>query len=199
MKNFFIIPVLLLLFSTQKKDIEIKRSVVTKTTIQTPRDADQNDLFFKIAAFVSPLLAGTLSGFITYGLTIKSKKFDILYANKIPAFKEIAKQLLVLKQFLIAKIADKSGMEFSPEYEDTSILNFITEISSVREANYMFTSKKSQLALNSLLDNMSLVANFELQQAAGVDGFSDGLPLYNRLLTTTSETLDILFNELNIK
>lgn len=45
------------------------------------------DRYFKIASILSPFMAAALTGAIAYYVGKKGKKWDILYANKVPTLK----------------------------------------------------------------------------------------------------------------
>lgn len=57
--------------------------------------AQNDDSLFKILAIISPFISGIIIGFISNKLSNKSKKMELLYQSKIPAFKEIHKALIM--------------------------------------------------------------------------------------------------------
>ncbi|MBG6188417.1 hypothetical protein [Flavobacterium sp. CAN_S2] len=88
--------------------------------------------FFKFLAVISPFVSAFLTGLLTYYFTLKTKKFDILYQNKIPAFKEITSELIELKKFCLGRVAYFQGNEVSPYWEENlGVLAHRTSITEI--------------------------------------------------------------------
>ncbi len=68
--------------------------------------------FYKILAIVSPFISALLTGFITYNLTMKQKRFDLLYQSKIPAFKDLSVALINYKNYCLGKASLFEAMNF---------------------------------------------------------------------------------------
>lgn len=155
--------------------------------------------FFKIASIVSPFISAFLAGLITFRYTIKQKKFDLLYANKIPAFKEVVSTLINFKKFCLGRIAYFEGNEFSPYYEENlGALSHRILISETLDANTVFVSKSSRTKINELVNELSLLCNAEIVLAQGKD-FPEVKDGYEKMLEKSEDCIQYLFKELNIE
>ena len=154
---------------------------------------------FKILAIISPFVSAFLAGLLTYYFTLKTKKFDILYQNKIPAFKEITLKLIELKKFCLGRIAYFQGNEVSPYWEENlGALEHRTSITEIFEINSIFLSKSSKNSIESLINEMGGLCNAEISLAS-----NDELPgvekEYERIAKISEKTINILYSDLNLK
>lgn len=118
-----------------------------------------NETLFKILAVVSPFAA---SG-ITYLLTLRSKKNEYLYQNRLPAFKEVASVLIKIRRYCVGKMAEERGAEFSPYYDENgSGLMFVTELADVRQLNEIFLTDKSKALLDTVDIQLNLLCHAEM-------------------------------------
>ena len=155
--------------------------------------------FYKTLAVISPFVSAFLAGFTTYYFTLKTKKFDILYQNKIPAFKEITSKLSELKKFCLGRSAYFQGNEFSPYWEENlGALEHRTSIAEVFENNYIFLSKSSKESIENLINTMSGLCNAEIS-LAGDNDLPGVEKEYERIAEITEKTINILYSELNLK
>ncbi|RKS03196.1 hypothetical protein [Flavobacterium sp. 102] len=155
--------------------------------------------FFKVLAVVSPFISAFLAGLLTYYFTLKTKKFDILYQNKIPAFKEIALKLIELKKFCLGRSAYYQGNEFSPYWEENlGALEHRTAVAEIFEINSIFLSKSSKKSIENLISEMSGLCNAEIS-IAGTNEISGVEKEYERIAKITEETINILYSDLNLK
>lgn len=155
--------------------------------------------FYKILSILSPFVSAFLAGLLTYYFTLKTKKFDILYQNKIPAFKETVSKLVDLKKFCLGRIAYFQGNEFSPYFQDTAgALHHRTEISNIYELNAIFLSSDSKKVIDNLLNEMSGLCNAEIAMTSG-DTLSGVEKEYDRILKLTENCISTLYTDLNLK
>jgi len=118
-----------------------------------------NETLFKILAVVSPFAA---SG-ITYLLTLRSKKNEYLYQNRLPAFKEIASVLIRIRKYCAGKIADEMGAEFAPRFDENgSGLMFVSELADARQLNEIFLTDKSKSLLDAVDTQLNLLCHAEM-------------------------------------
>lgn len=120
-----------------------------------------------------PILSALIIALITYRFAIKSKKFDLLYASKIPAFKEIAAKLTDFRLSCLGKVAEYKGLEFSPYLVTSSVLIHRGYIAAVTDANAIFLSKDNREKLTKLMDNMGKLCSLELRLAGNPDDTGD--------------------------
>ena len=149
-------------------------------------------------AVASPFVSALLAAFLTYQSTLKTKKFDILYANKIPAFKEVMSSLTAFKIFCEGRVAYFQGNEFSPYYQEgVGGLAHRTEITTTIDLNSVFISDSSKAKINELLGKLSLLCTAELSLVSGqeIPGIET---LYKDLGTLAKDCIAELYNELNL-
>jgi hypothetical protein len=155
--------------------------------------------FYKTLAVISPFASAIMAGLITYFFTLKTKKFDILYENKIPAFKEIVSKLNDLKKFCLGRNAYIEGNEFSPYWEENiGALEQRTSVAEVFENNSIFLSKSSKKSIENLINEMSGLCNAEISLASNDDLLGIEKE-YERIAEITEKTINILYSDLNLK
>lgn len=154
--------------------------------------------FIQLAAIISPFISATLTAFLAYKFSVRGKGFDILYQNKVPAFKEIASHIIAFKNFCEGKIACSQGNEFHPFYIDTfGALEFRTKIAQSLEANVIFVSKDSRAIVTDFLNQMSGLCNAEIAFAGGNYDI-DATAEYERMATLADSAIEVLYLELNL-
>lgn len=163
-------------------------------------DLDQID-FFKTFTLISPFIAAFIAARLTFFFSLKSKKFDIIYANKIPAFKNINEKLIEYKIFCLGRVAYFEGNGLSPYWvEDIGAFEFRKSITKVYEENSIFVSKKSRSSIEKLINNLSLLCNMEIQIVDNkLDEKIDLKETYNNAYFEVDELIQILYEELNLK
>lgn len=154
--------------------------------------------YYKVLSILSPMISALLVGILTYNFTIKAKKFDILYQNKIPAFKAVVSELVSFRKYCWGRAAYFSGNEFSPYYnESPGALEHRTLISEVYELNTMFLSKGCRKEIKELISDMSGICNAETIEES--DGTLKGIEnSYSNLASKVGEIIDLMYKELNI-
>ena len=163
-------------------------------------DLDQID-FFKTFTLISPFIAAFIAARLTFFFSLKSKKFDIIYANKIPAFKNINEKLIEYKIFCLGRVAYFEGNGLSPYWvEDIGAFELRKSITKVYEENSIFVSKKSRSSIEKLINNLSLLCNMEIQIVDNkLDEKIDLKETYNNAYLEVDELIQILYEELNLK
>jgi hypothetical protein len=156
-----------------------------------------NDTLFKVLAVVSPFA----SGFITYLLTLKSKRKEYQYQNRLPAFKEVQTVLVKIRKECMGKIAFAKGTEFAPYFSnDGSPSDLRTNLADVRQLNEVFFSSKSKALLDDVDNHLGLMCNAELYRfAAPTREESDKrTPDYEPLLDSVETCLAGMYKEVGI-
>lgn len=154
---------------------------------------------FQFFTLLIPIAAAIGVGVITYFYAIKSKKFDLLYASKIPAFKEIAAKLTDFRSSCLGRVAEYSGTDFSPYSCTGSALTHRTDIVIAVDANIIFLSRSSRQEIMKLLNKMGVLCNLELRLAANPDDIKDYREIYQQFGDDTEKLIELLYNELNLK
>jgi hypothetical protein len=152
----------------------------------------------QIVAIISPFVSAALAAFLTYKFTYRSKRIDILYQNKVPAFKEIAANIISFKNFSEGRVAYFQANEFHPFYTDSlSTLEHRIKIATSLEANVVFVSKNSRIVISDFLNQMSGLCNAELSIAGGNQ---DMQPIfeYERISILAESAVEVLYEELNL-
>ena len=152
----------------------------------------------QIIAIISPFVSAALTAFLTFQFTSQSKRLDILYQNKVPAFKEIAANIISFKNFCEGRVAYFQANEFHPFYTDSlGTLEHRTKIASSLEANVVFVSKAARTVVSDFLNQMSGLCNAELAMSGG-DNDMQPISEYQRMSTLGDSAVEILYNELNL-
>jgi len=155
--------------------------------------------FYKLLAIISPFLSAGLTSFITYMVTMKGKRFDLLHQSKIPAFKELSASLIAYKNYCLGQVAIYQGNEFSPyDGDGGGTLHHRTEIARVASFNAIYFSKQTRDSIDELLNTMSGLCNAELYLAAGQE-MGDLSESYFGMFERTDKCIDKLYRELNFK
>lgn len=154
---------------------------------------------FPIAlSIILPLILAALSAFLTYKFTINSKRVEILYQNKIPAFKEIAYKIIEFKNFCDGRVAYFRANEYSPFYEEgAGTLKHRTEIAKSFPTNNIFLSRKSKILVTDLINNMSGLCSAEVSLTYS-DIELDPSWEYERMSILSSTVIENLYQELNL-
>ncbi len=151
----------------------------------------------QIIAIVSPFVSSVLTAFLTFKFTSRSKGIDILYQNKIPAFKAIAVNVISFKNFCEGRVAYYQANEFHPFYTDSlGVLEHRTNIAKSIEENVAFVSKDSRLVISDLLNQMSGLCNAELAIAGG--NSMQPTSEYERMAKLADSAVEVLYQELNL-
>lgn len=156
--------------------------------------AEENDLIFKILAVVSPVVSGAL----TYFLSQRSKKVEYLYQHRIPAFKEVFKSLVTIKNFAIGEVALQRGSEFSPFFDELgSPLELRTILAKSRQENDIFLTKKSRESLNEVDASLGIFCNAVVGQK-NTDGSDEYDIDYQPLLDLVNKAQEIMYNDMDL-
>lgn len=155
--------------------------------------------YYKLIAIISPFLAAGLTGWITYNITMKGKRFDLLYQSKIPAFKELSVKLTNYKNFCLGRVAFFEGNEYSPYWEEgTGTLHHRTEIAEVASMNSIYFSPKVKESINNLLNEMAGLCGMEVQIVLKNE-VSDLKDAYFNMYQQAEACINALYKELNLK
>ncbi|MEO6850457.1 MAG: hypothetical protein ABI203_04795 [Mucilaginibacter sp.] len=145
-----------------------------------------------------PVFSVIVAGLITYRFGIKSKMFDLLYASKIPAFKEITTKLTEYKAFCRGRVAYYQANEFSPYYTDAmGALHHRTEIAKVVDINSIFLSKANRDSISSLIGDMGSLCNIELYISSG--DTKDYSEVYIQAAKRAEDLIEIMYYDLNLR
>lgn len=152
----------------------------------------------QIIAIVSPFISAIMTAYLTYRFTSRSKGIDILYQNKVPAFKEIASQFISFTNFCDGRVAFYRGNEFHPFYTETlGTLEHRTKIATSLETNAIFISKDSRQIAKDFLNQMSGLCNAEIAIAGGGTNLNAENE-YKRMAILADSAVEVLYNELNL-
>lgn len=122
--------------------------------------------YYKLVAIISPFLASGLTGWITYNITMKGKRFDLLYQSKVPAFKELSIKLTNYKNFCLGTVAFFEGNEYSPYWEEgTGTMHYRNEIAEAASMCSIYFSSKMKKSIDNLLNLMAGLCGAEVQNA----------------------------------
>jgi hypothetical protein len=153
----------------------------------------------QVIAILSPFVSAALTAFLTFQFTSKSKRLDILYENKVPAFKEIASNIISFKNFCEGRVAYYKANDFHPFYTDSTggTLEHRTKIALSLEANVVFVSKEARDVISDFLNHMSGLCNVELAITGG-DNDMQPSSEYIRMAILGDSAVELLYNELNL-
>lgn len=154
---------------------------------------------YQFFTLLIPILSATIVGVLTYLFALKSKRIDLLYQNKIPAFKELALKLTEYKNFCLGRVAYLQGNEYSPFWEEGSgTLHHRTEIANVAAHNAIFLTDHSRKLLYKMLAEMGLSCNIEVALILDPDLTIDS-KVYEVKANTVDMIIESLYKELNLE
>ncbi len=147
-------------------------------------------------SIISAFTSATLVTYFNYRFGLRTKKLDILYTNRLSAFKEVAQKLVSFKNFCTGKIAFEIGNEFSPFYiEGFGALHHRTKIAESLESNAIFISVDSRAIVTDLLNQMSGLCNGEAILASEPSDLNLETE-YRRMEKMSENAIEVLYNEL---
>ena len=156
---------------------------------------------YKLLAIVSPFVSAFLSGFLTYRFLIKGKKFDILYENKIPIFKEFSVFLVKLKTYVYGRTSYLENNEHSPYWEENiQAFGYFKDLIELYELNSVFLSPNSRKSIELLLNELSNLKSAELANLNddSIENMKGNINLYLMIETQAEKCLQTLYKELNL-
>ncbi len=166
-------------------------------TIKQPYLMTTPELIATIS-IISAFTSATLVTYFNYQFGLRTKKLDILYTNRLAAFKEVSKNLVAFKNFCTGKIAYEQGNEFSPFYnEGFGALQHRTEIAKSLESNAIFLSEDSRVIVTDLLNQMSGLCNGEAVLASEPSDLNL-VNEYKRMESMSESAIEVLYNELGV-
>jgi hypothetical protein len=149
-------------------------------------------------SIISAFTSATLVTYFNYRFGVRTKKLDILYTNRLSAFKEVSKKLVSFKNFCTGKIAYERGNEFSSFYvEGFGALHHRTAIAESLASNAIFLSKGSRAIVTDLLNQMSGLCNGEAILASEPNDL-DLENEYKRMESLSESAVEELYNELGV-
>jgi hypothetical protein len=152
----------------------------------------------QIIAIASPFVSSALTAYLTYKLTGRAKKTDLLLQNRIPGFKEVVSNIVSFKNFCEGRVAFFQASEFHPFYTDSlGALEHRSKIAKSLEANAVFISKDSRAVVIDFLNQMSGLCSAELAIAGGNQDL-DPTHEYKRMATLADSAVNVLYDELNL-
>jgi hypothetical protein len=156
------------------------------------------EIIASIAIF-SAFTSATLVTYFNYKFGVKTKKLDILFNNRLTAFKEVSFKIVSFKNFCTGKLAYLQGNEYSPFYDEGfGSLHHRTEIANSLQRNAVFLSKDSRTVVTDLLNQMSGLCNGE---AALAGNSNEDLNLegeYSRMEDLSENVIEVLYKELGM-
>jgi hypothetical protein len=153
------------------------------------------DLFFKVASIASPFIAAAIAAVLAYYFAMKGKKLDILYANKVPALKAIAAQVIELSNYISGVLAYLQANEWAGNYRPPGgALARRGELAQVVTMNNLFLTPRGRTVLSELLAHLAPVCAAEARYA--LDPTENLQTLYQSINNRIKECMDILHNEL---
>jgi hypothetical protein len=115
-----------------------------------------------IASIISFASACLVAG-LTYRFAIQSKKVDILYQHKVPAFKAVVAALIDYKEYCLGRITDITSDTTSPYYDNQlGAVHYHGKFASEYAINSVFFSKNDRVLIEELLSKMAGISNAEI-------------------------------------
>jgi hypothetical protein len=150
----------------------------------------------QLYTYVSPFIAAGAASWLTYALSIRQKRHEILITEKLVAFKAVQAQLVALNHYCEAAMGEYSGGDFHPrisdlnESEPSSALSQVHELRQVVDKHCIFFSAPVRKNLNGLFQQIYLLASMEL--IATSDNSFGNPDAYEKV----SELVDLCIEEL---
>jgi hypothetical protein len=161
----------------------------------------------EIFNFLSPFIAAFLASWITYRLTLKSKKIDYLLKYRIESFKNLSNKISQIKKQYLYNISelttDDIGIHKSilENNKSKSTMILLTELISIHEESQIFLTKKARSTLNDFIKKTSTICGMELSMSneANQEDFKESyVNRYNQAIKEIESCLEVLYKELKI-
>jgi hypothetical protein len=149
---------------------------------------------FKWLAIFSPIFSGIIGGIISHLLSNRSKRLDILYQHKIPAFKEMHK-ILVEYKLSVDRLVHVS--EFLDDTQRTTSINTVNLLNDSFELNGLYFNKKSRQMILSLIGDIHNMCSFEL--AVLQDDYKHTTLPYGNMVVIIDKVIEQLYSDINLK
>jgi len=154
-----------------------------------------NSELFKWLAIVSPIVSGILVGLVSNALANRSKRIEMLYQHKIPAFKEIHKILTDYKFELESRIYNSEFLESNPDAKGA--VETVSSLNNAYIRNSIYFNKKSRDAIMDLVAKIHNMCNLQilfLQKE-----FKDESLPYVEMTIDINKVIEILYKDLNLR
>jgi hypothetical protein len=153
-------------------------------------------MIYQFFTLFLPLASASVVGYLTYRFAIKSKKFDILYQHKVPAFKEVTYKLINYKAYCLGRITHLTGNPVSPYYDDElNAMHYHGEVAKAVDLNIIFLSESNKLIINQLLYKMEGISTSEID--FGRDQMM--VDWLNEIVEEIEKVINVLYTDLNLK
>jgi hypothetical protein len=154
------------------------------------------DIFFKVASILSPFIAAILTALVTYHFTVKAKRLDVLYANKIPAIKEIAARLIELNQYVGGVLAYLHANEYAGDHHPPGgALRHRADLAHAAVMNDMFLSPSTRKLVDDIVQHLGAVCGAEARFVQGLKA-SNPESIYELLYKEVNECMSALHADL---
>lgn len=156
-----------------------------------------NDIdFYKIAAIISPFITAIITSTITYYFTLRSKKLEVIYQNRINEYKIIVTKLVAYKMFCEGRIAYYLGNEYSPVWtEEFGTFEYRRDIYNTMELNSFHLSQKSKDSINNLIAEMGTLCNAESWELNGEKNLNMH-NAYDAIIKKTENCIKIIYKDI---
>ncbi|TPD71091.1 hypothetical protein [Flavobacterium microcysteis] len=154
-----------------------------------------NSELFKWLAIASPIFSGVIVGIVSHTLSNRSKRIELLYQHKIPAFQEIYKILTDYKFELESNVYDSEFLESNPDSKGS--LETVSLLNNAYIRNSIYLNKKSRQAIMDLVGKIHFMCSFQL--TALQENFKIQKPPYVEMTIEVNKVIEILYKDLNIK
>jgi hypothetical protein len=161
----------------------------------------------EIFKLLSPFIAAFLASWITYPLTLKSKKIDYLLKYRIESFKNLSSKISQIKKQYLYNISelttDDIGIHKSilENNKSRSTMILLTKLISIHEEYQIFLTKRARSTINDFIRYTSTICGMELSMfdEANLEDFNESyVNRYKRAIKEIESCLVGLYRELKI-
>lgn len=153
-----------------------------------------NSELFKWLAIISPIASGVIVGIVTNILANRSKRIEMLYQHKIPAFKDIHQILIRYRSYLQINAYNN---EFIEVPETTGSVETINLLDTSFGLNGIYFNKKSKKALLKLIGQINNMCNYQILVLQ--EEFKDTKLPYEATIEEIDKVIEVLYKDLNLK
>lgn len=144
----------------------------------------------KWLAIVSPIISGVIVGVISHKLSNRSKRIEILYANKVRAFNELHKILIDYRFELEQDIYNNPFLERSSDAKGS--LETLSLLNNALVRNSIYLNEKSGIAVMDLVTKINFYCGFKKEEFENINP-------YIEMAVEVKKVIDILYKDLNLK
>lgn len=157
-------------------------------------------------SLASPFIAGFIASWVTYFFGVRGKRYDLVQAERLAAFRVLKERLLSLARYARARAANIDGGDLEPRTSDlaegegpNSFLMFHAEIGRVIDDYAHVVRGDAREALNELMARLQLVCHMQVAITGDPEDRSEATAdMYRSTASLATKCVDRVYSGLQL-